>query len=93
VALLAGHPIGTMTLERGHGCAACRQTGYRGRSGVFELLDVTPEVQHAVLTHVSASAVRNLAQEQGMVTVRQDGWTKVQAGITTVEEVLRVADI
>ncbi len=91
-ALLAQKPVGQMTLERGHGCAACRQTGYRGRTGIFELLIMTGEIKRELLKAPNAGAIRQLAEQQGMVTLRQDGWRKVQAGLTTVEEVLRVAE-
>src|SRR5437870_2900682 len=92
VALLARRPVGRLMLERGRGCAACRQTGYRGRTGIFELLVVTEEIKQQLLRAPNAGALRALGEGQGMVTLRQDGWRKVQAGITTVEEVLRVTD-
>lgn len=92
VALLAHQPVGHVALERGRGCGACRQTGYRGRTGIFELLVVTEEVKQRLLQAPNASALRDLAEAQGMTTLRRDGWRKVQAGITTVEEVLRVTD-
>ncbi|HMH82386.1 MAG TPA: GspE/PulE family protein, partial [Gemmatimonadales bacterium] len=92
VALLAQQPVGHMALERGRGCAACRNTGYRGRTGLFELLLVTDEIKQALLKSPNAGALREIAQMQGMSTLRQDGWRKVQAGMTTVEEVLRVTD-
>src|SRR6266566_1512219 len=92
VALLAAHPVGVVQLERGRGCPACRNTGYRGRTGIFELLAVTEEVKQAILKLTPVTGMRALAREQGMVTLREDGWRKVQAGITTVEEVLRVAE-
>jgi general secretion pathway protein E len=92
VALLARQPVGAMKLERGRGCAACRQTGYRGRTGIFELLVVTEEIKQQLLKAPNAPALRALGEGQGMVTLRQDGWQKVQAGVTTVEEVLRVTD-
>jgi type II secretory ATPase GspE/PulE/Tfp pilus assembly ATPase PilB-like protein len=91
VATVAGHPVGKMTLERGRGCAACRQTGYRGRTGIYELLRVTEDVRRALLASRDETVIRQAARDQQMVTLRQDGWAKVQAGITTVEEVLRVA--
>ena len=92
VALLAEQPVGKMTLERGTGCPACRDTGYRGRTGLFELLVVTDEIEHAIAREAPVAEQRELARAAGMVTLRQDGWVKVQAGITTVEEVLRVTD-
>jgi general secretion pathway protein E len=92
VALVAQHPVGAMTLERGRGCAACRETGYRGRTGVFELLPVTDEVKQAIASNEPLAGIRERAREGGMTTLREDGWAKVQGGITTVEEVLRVTE-
>ena len=92
VALLAQHPVKDQVLERGRGCGGCRGTGYRGRTGMFELLVVTEEIKQAFLRGPDAAALREIARAQGMRTLRQDGWAKVQAGITTVEEVLRVTD-
>ena len=92
VALLAEQPVGKMTLERGKGCIACRDTGYRGRTGLFELLAVTEDVKRAITRLASLADLLELARAEGMVTLRQDGWAKVQAGITTVEEVLRVTE-
>ncbi len=92
VALLAHQPVKQMVLERGRGCTACRGTGYRGRTGIFELLVVTEEIKQAFLRTPDAAGLRDIAATQGMRTLRQDGWAKVQAGITTVEEVLRVTD-
>lgn len=89
-ALLAARPVGRITLERGRGCAACRGTGYRGRTGLFELLLMTDEIRQQLLGGPNLAALRALARNQGMTTLRQDGWDKVQAGITTIEEVLRV---
>ena len=91
VALLAQQPVGTITLERGTGCTACRHTGYRGRTGIFELLVLTDECKEAVSRGADAATLRGLARDQGMTSLRADGWRKVQAGMTTVEEVLRVA--
>jgi general secretion pathway protein E len=91
-ALLAQKPVGTLMLERGKGCAACRNTGYRGRTGIFELLVATDDIRQSLLKTPNAGALRELAQSQGMITLKQDGWSKVQAGITTIEEVMRVTD-
>ncbi|HEU4647896.1 MAG TPA: GspE/PulE family protein [Gemmatimonadales bacterium] len=90
VALLAGKPIGQVVLERGRGCTHCRGTGYRGRTGIYELLGMTDELRELLLAQPNLVALRALARSQGMATLRQDGWSKVQAGMTTVEEVLRV---
>jgi len=90
VALLAGRPVGRTVLERGRGCAKCRETGYRGRTGLFELLVLSEEARQAFSRVEDVPRLREMAREQGMVTLREDGWRKVQAGLTTVEEVLRV---
>jgi general secretion pathway protein E len=90
VAALAGRPVGRMTLKRGAGCPTCRGTGFRGRLGLFELLLVTDAVKDAIATGKSRAELRAAALAGGMVPLREDGWQKVQAGLTTVEEVFRV---
>jgi type II secretory ATPase GspE/PulE/Tfp pilus assembly ATPase PilB-like protein len=90
VALLSGKPVGQMTLERGVGCDACRHTGYRGRTGLFELLVFGDELKELVARRAPRGELRDRARAHRLATLRDDGWTKVQAGITTVEEVLRV---
>ena len=82
----------THRFSRGKGCGACRQTGYRGRTGIYELLMVTDPIRQILLRSPDVGALRAAAREQGMRTLKEDGWSKVQAGITTVEEVLRVVD-
>ncbi len=72
------------------GCPACRGTGYRGRTGIFELLLVDEDIRDAVLHRQGADPLRRVALEHGMRPLRADGWRQVAAGITTVEEVLRV---
>jgi general secretion pathway protein E len=91
-ALLAQQPIGKVSLMRGRGCNSCRQTGYRGRTGIFELLIVTDDVKQSITKLEPLTKLREIARAQGMRTLREDGWTKAQAGITTVEEVLRVTE-
>lgn len=78
------------TLLRGAGCEQCRQTGYAGRLGVYELLGVSPAVQRLIVARADAAAIKAQATQEGMKTLRQAGWEKVTAGITTIEEVLRV---
>jgi type II secretory ATPase GspE/PulE/Tfp pilus assembly ATPase PilB-like protein len=91
VALLAGRPVGRVRLQRGAGCAKCRGTGFKGRLGVFELMVMSDALKDGISRRVPRSTLRSLAQEQGLRPLRADGWTKVEAGLTTVEEVLRVA--
>jgi type II secretory ATPase GspE/PulE/Tfp pilus assembly ATPase PilB-like protein len=82
---------GTRPLFRGTGCEACRGTGYRGRTGIYELLVIDDDVRGLILRKASAGEVRRHAIEHGgLVTLREDGWAKAQAGITTVEELLRL---
>ena len=78
------------TFYKGKGCKACYQIGYHGRIGIFELLEVTEEIGHLILKKSPTSALRAVALRCGMKTMRDDGFEKVKAGITTVEEVLRV---
>ena len=77
-------------LFRGKGCEDCRGTGYRGRIGIYELFRITDQVRDLITGKASASEVRRHAVARGMVTLREDGWAKAGAGVTTVEEILRV---
>ncbi|MBW8311619.1 MAG: Flp pilus assembly complex ATPase component TadA [Rhizobium sp.] len=72
------------------GCPRCRGTGYRGRLGIYELVDVTPELQELVLERATAERMRQLATAQGGRTLREDGLLKARQGLTTVDEVVRV---
>ena len=92
VAILAQRPVGKHRLVRGKGCPACRGTGFRGRVGVFELLVLSDELKHEITRSAPVARLRELADKEGMVTLKEDGWAKVLAGLTTVEEVLRVTE-
>lgn len=74
----------------GTGCEKCFQTGYRGRTGIYEILLVNSEIQDMIYKKKTAGTIKKLALESGMKTLRMDGARKVLAGITTVSEVLRV---
>ena len=78
------------TIYRGAGCRACRQVGYRGRLGLFELLVTTNRIRQLAHDRQSAWVIQQAAVEQGMRTLREDGWVKVLSGRTTVDEVVRV---
>ncbi|HEX5178445.1 MAG TPA: GspE/PulE family protein [Gemmatimonadaceae bacterium] len=82
--------IRAATVLRGVGCSACRHTGYASRLGVFELVVLSDAMQHAVSRHASLTELRDLAQGDGWHPLWDDAWAKVRAGLTTVEEVLRV---
>ncbi len=77
-------------LYRGKGCEDCRGTGYRGRIGIYELFVISDESRSLILGKRPTGEIRRHAIERGMVTLRDDGWAKIRAGITTVEEILRV---
>jgi type II secretory ATPase GspE/PulE/Tfp pilus assembly ATPase PilB-like protein len=82
--------IETAKFWRGTGCEECRQLGYQGRMGIYELLILNEAIRPLVLNRSAASTIAQRAIEQGMRTLRTDGWNKVRAGLTTIEEVLRV---
>ena len=74
----------------GTGCEACGESGFRGRTGIFELLPVLGGVRDLILSRADANAIRACAVKQGMSLLREDGWEKVRRGETTIEEVIRV---
>ncbi|HSW43986.1 MAG TPA: type II secretion system ATPase GspE [Phycisphaerae bacterium] len=78
-------------LRRGRGCRECRNIGFKGRLGIFELLMMTDEVRELVVQRSSAWKIQQLAMEQGLRLLREDGWEKVRSGVTTPEEVLRAS--
>lgn len=86
-----GFPVDVDSTEffQGKGCGSCNETGYQGRLGVYELLLATDEIRQMIMRGEASGALRQLAREQGMTTLRQDGWKKVVNGITTVEEINR----
>ena len=84
-------PAGSMIFKT-KGCEECKQSGYRGRTGIFELLEMSDPLREKTIAKGSSSDLRALAVREGMQTLRQSGVTKVLSGITTVEEILRVAE-
>jgi general secretion pathway protein E len=83
-----GFPEGDLRI--GRGCETCTGTGYRGRTGIFELLPVTEGVKELILSRADSGTIRARAVGEGMRLLREDGWEKVRRGITSIEEVLRV---
>lgn len=79
-----------LKIPRAVGCKECRGRGYRGRIGIFEVLFMTEEIRAMALKQASTSEIRRLAIQLGMKSLREDGWRKVAAGLTTVEEVIRL---
>ena len=90
-AFLGLAPDAAVTLHRGSGCLRCGQTGYRGRMAIHEVMPMTAELRELVNRRASAGEIGGLARGQGMTTMREDGIAKALAGLTTVEEVMRVA--
>jgi len=87
---LSGSAKGEGKFFVGAGCDKCFQTGYRGRTGVYELMLINEEVQDLIYRRESAGAIKKTALNAGLQTLRMDGTRKVIAGITTIAEVLRV---
>jgi general secretion pathway protein E len=75
---------------RGKGCPACAGTGYRGRTGIYETLSVSEPVRQLIMKKADSTTIAQKALEEGMKTLRDDGAEKVLAGITTLEELVRV---
>jgi type II secretory ATPase GspE/PulE/Tfp pilus assembly ATPase PilB-like protein len=78
-------------LFKGKGCQECGNTGYYGRVGIFEVLPVTDAISKMILERSPAADIERKAKEEGMVSLKQDGYLKVLEGETSIEEVLRVA--
>jgi type IV pilus assembly protein PilB len=76
----------------GRGCDKCKGTGYRGRSGIFELMSVDDEIREMIISNVSVVALRKKLQEKGMRLLREDGVEKVLKGLTTIDEIARVTE-
>ena len=75
---------------RGKGCSKCMESGYKGRISIYELMLPDDKIRNAVVARSSSDDIRKLARSAGMITLMEDGLVKVRAGVTTIEEVLRV---
>jgi len=75
--------------NRGKGCDKCNNTGYKGRVGLYEVMEITEEIRELVLVGASALELRRKAVEEGMITLRNSGLRKVKEGVTTIEEIVR----
>ncbi len=84
---LADHKIYTVA-----GCEKCRSTGFSGRGGIFEVLNVTEDVESLIVNRSSMNVIKQMAVSQGMTVLRDDGWRKVLEGVTVIEEILRVTE-
>lgn len=84
-------PQGGIKIYKGQGCAKCNNLGYLGRMGVFEVLVVSDKIAKLILEHTSSAEIEKVSIAEGMITMKQDGYLKVLEGITSLEEILRVA--
>jgi type II secretory ATPase GspE/PulE/Tfp pilus assembly ATPase PilB-like protein len=75
---------------RGAGCDACFGSGYTGRVGIFEMMEINDEIRKRIMDNEDSVSLTAAARRNGMRTLREDGWTKVKEGISTADEVLRV---
>jgi type IV pilus assembly protein PilB len=85
---LGGDDLGAIFFE-GEGCSSCDDSGYRGRVGLYEVMPITVGQRHLITNHAATADIRDQAISDGMLTLRQDGLTKMRAGVTTLDEVLR----
>ncbi|MDD5440015.1 MAG: ATPase, T2SS/T4P/T4SS family, partial [Candidatus Omnitrophica bacterium] len=90
---LPAKELSRITVFEGKGCEACKYTGYQGRTAIYEILVVTDALRSLVLKRSSSDQIKAMAVEQGMRTLRQDGWEKIMSGITTPSEVIRVSQV
>jgi type IV pilus assembly protein PilB len=81
--------IGQLPYFKGRGCDTCGGTGLKGRQGLYEVMAMTPKLRRLILQNVGAGEIRDGAIDDGMLTLRMDGWLKVLKGITTLEQVIR----
>ena len=90
--VLANHDLECSTLWSGEGCPQCRESGYSGRLGIYEMLEIGDSLRDSIAASPSVTEFRNLCCEQGMRTLRDDALHKMTEGRTTLQEVLRVTD-
>ena len=76
-------------LYKGKGCGTCNSTGYKGRVGLYEVMEISDSIREMILTGASSVELKNKAIEEGMITLRGSGLRKIQSALTTVEEVVR----
>jgi type IV pilus assembly protein PilB len=81
--------VGAFKLYKGRGCGVCNGTGYKGRVGLYEVMEISEGIRDLIMVGATAVEIKRKALEEGMLTLRQSGLEKIRAGITTIEEVLR----
>ena len=88
-----GREIDESKLFRGRGCTICRNTGYKGRTGIFEQMRVSPSVRELILRDASTDEIRQVAIREGMITLEQASLIKVLKGVTTLDEAIRITTL
>jgi type IV pilus assembly protein PilB len=79
----------TVVPNKGQGCEKCNNTGFKGRVGLYEVMEVTEELRELILVGASSLELRRKAVDEGMITLRSSGLRKVKEGVTTIEEIVR----
>ena len=90
--------IGAINIKKGspvwepseNGCVKCYNTGYKGRTGIFEIMEITRELEEKIMTNPTEDELRDFAFEKGMTNLKQDGILKILEGVTSIEEIERV---
>ncbi len=82
--------LSSMLFYKGKGCKHCGNTGYKGRIGIYEVLEINEEISEAILKRASAEEINKMAEKNGMINMLQDGFMKIKQGKTTLEEIIRV---
>ena len=82
--------MSSIFLYKGSGCNQCDNSGYKGRVGIYEVLEMTPELANLIISKSTVDQIKKLTQKQKMITMAEDGFLKALDGITTIEEIIRV---
>lgn len=86
----AGQSLESILFYRGKGCRQCGNEGYKGRVGLYEVMEITAEINDLILRRASIAEIEKEAKKQGMLTLTEDGFIKAKNGVTTIEEIIRV---
>jgi type IV pilus assembly protein PilB len=82
--------LSSILFFKGKGCNKCGNSGYKGRLGIYETLDMTEDIKHLVASRATAEEIQKKAKEKGMISMLEDGFLKAKSGVTSIEEILRV---
>ena len=81
--------LGSFKVMKGKGCGTCNNTGYKGRVGLYEVMEISEGIRDLIMVGATAVEIKRKALDEGMLTLRMSGLEKIKNGVTTVEEVLR----